>query len=169
MVVHQSMKRIHAVGAAGRVQEGQARRSTYHQAIVVNSHVCDVVRDKPFGSCENLLLASIRIETDQTICRSYRYSAGPAVRHDAIDTENMIIFHMRRVASISVKKIEATVEIANPNAPTSVCGQRRNIAIGENGRPWPQHLLPAQPARTHPIERIAGKHINVVFGCEKLA
>src|SRR6266436_3929615 len=155
MVVHQSMKRIHAVGAASLIQEGQSRRSAYHQAIVVNSHVSDVVRDKPVGSRQNLLLASIRIETDQTICRSYRYSPGPAVRHDTVDAKNVVVLHVRRVACIRVKKIEATVEIANPNAPTSVRGQRRNIVIGKNGRPRTQHLLPAQAARTHLIERIA--------------
>jgi hypothetical protein len=103
------------------------------QAVAVDGYDRNVVRDESVGSRENLLLAAIRIETDETVCRRHRHRPGSAIRHDAVDTENVIIFHMRRAPRLRVKKIEPTVGIANPNAPASVCGQRRNIPIAENG------------------------------------
>src|SRR6266446_8335258 len=99
------MKRIHAARAA-RIQEGQARWRAYHQTIMVDGDVGDVVRDEPICACQNLLLAAILGKTHETVCRRHLYRASSAVRHNAVDAENMIILHMRSASTALCRTAE---------------------------------------------------------------
>src|SRR5260370_12360116 len=103
------MKRIHAAGAA-RIQEGQARRRAYHQTLVVDGDVGDVIRNEPIGACQNLFLSAILGKTHETVCPRHPYRATSAVRDTAVAPETITTLPIHSTPPIPFHHIIAPFE-----------------------------------------------------------
>jgi hypothetical protein len=84
VVIHQAVKRIHAV-RAGRVEECKPRRSRESETIAVSGYVSNMVGDESVSVRQQLLLSACIVEANQSVGGGDVDRAGLRVRKNAID------------------------------------------------------------------------------------
>ncbi len=111
-----------------------------------------MVGDEAIGARENLLLASGRIEADQSVGGCDVDGAIFGIGQDAVHAEHVLVFDVSRGPVIGLQPVEAAVEISDPETAVAV------------RRPAPRHCGRSTPPR--PAARQAASR-NREPSCDK--
>src|SRR5262249_30984857 len=96
------------------VKKRKARRRSQHHAAAIERGVRHVVSKQAVSAAQYLLLAAQLVEQDQTVRSSNSNHTFGGVRQNPIDTENIVILVVRRVAPTGVQNVHAVIEKADP-------------------------------------------------------
>src|SRR3954447_9399867 len=150
------MERVHAARAA-IIEEGESGWSAERQASAIYGHIGDVVSDESVGFRQDLLFAARVVELDQTIGRGNVDHTSLRVRQNAVYAKHMFVFHMPDAAFVHGQKIQAAIEIANPELSVFIRGQGRDVAVIQHGYGGREHTLPSESMKVHAVESVASE------------